>query len=226
MLIVAQENQPAYLPLYQLAITTGMRQGELLGLTWDDLDWNKGTLKINRQLQRITGEGLCLTPPKTNAGRRTIKIGIVTLSMLKEHQKSQFKNMACRDPVWQDKNFIFAEANGAPIAPRKILKAFKRILAAAGLPDIRFHDLRHTAAAHMLANGVDLVTVSRRLGHTQASTTLNTYAHAVPGTQEKAAAIMDEITSLISLPANLTAPQFQLVAPGLHQERKSENSSP
>jgi integrase len=147
--------------------------------------------------------------------------------MLKEHQKSQFKNMACRDPVWQDKNFIFAEANGAPIAPRKILKAFKRILAAAGLPDIRFHDLRHTAATHMLANGVDLVTVSRRLGHTQASTTLNTYAHhAVPGTQEKAAAIMDEITSLISLPANLTAPQFQLVAPGLHQERKSENSSP
>ena len=226
MLIAAQENQPAYLPLYQLAITTGMRQGELLGLTWDDLDWNKGSLKINRQLQRITGEGLCLTPPKTNAGRRTIKIGIATLSMLKEHQKSQFKNMACRDPVWQDKNFIFAEANGAPIAPRKILKAFKRILAAAGLPDIRFHDLRHTAATHMLANGIDLVTVSRRLGHTQASTTLNTYAHAVPGTQEKAAAIMDEITSLISLPANLTAPQFQLVAPGLHQERKSENSSP
>ncbi|MCJ7625281.1 MAG: tyrosine-type recombinase/integrase [Anaerolineaceae bacterium] len=140
MLIVAQENQPAYLPLYQLAITTGMRQGELLGLTLDDLDWNKGTLKINRQLQRITGEGLCLKPPKTNAGRRTIKIGETTLSMLKEHQKIQFKTMACRDPVWQDKNFIFSEDNGAPIAPRKVLKAFKRILVTAGLPDIRFHE--------------------------------------------------------------------------------------
>ena len=82
---------------------------------------------------------------------------------------------------------------------------------------MRFHDLRHTAATHMLANGIDLLTVSRRLGHTRASTTLDTYAHMVSGTQEKAAAVMDEITTPVSLPSDLIAPR-EFVAPELHHE--------
>ena len=134
--------------------------------------------------------------------------------------------MTGRDPDWEDKNLVFAEDNGKPIGPRKIQKAFKRILAAAGLPAICFHDLRHTAATHMLANGVDLSTVSRRLGHSKASTTLDTYAHTVPGLQEKAAAIMDEITALVALPADLAVPQFHLVTPGLHQDPKSDKFPP
>ncbi len=222
ILIVAQEEQPAFFPLYQLALTTGMRQGELLGLSWDDLDWNRGTLIVKHQLQRIKGKGLCLTPPKTKAGHRTIKIGNTTIAMLSEHQRTQFKTMTCRDPDWADKNLVFAQDNGKPIGPRKIQKAFKRILATAGLPAIRFHDLRHTAATHMIIKGVDIPTVSRRLGHTKASTTLDIYAHTVPGLQDKAADIMDEITALVALPADLTDPQLHPVAPGLHQDPKSE----
>ena len=221
LLIAAKEAQPAYLPLYQLAITTGMRLGELLGITWDDLDWDKHTLTVNRQLKRIRREGLRLTPPKTKAGRRTLKIGRTTRSLLKEHQKAQFESTVPRDPAWTDKALVFAEEDGSPIGPRKMQKAFKRALAAAGLPDIRFHDLRHTAATHMLANGVDVLTVSRRLGHTKASTTLDIYGHAVPGLQEKAATIMNEITTPVALPDALSSSKLHRVAPGLHQEGKS-----
>ncbi|MFO7942997.1 MAG: site-specific integrase [Anaerolineales bacterium] len=221
LLIAAKEAQPAYLPLYQLAITTGMRLGELLGITWDDLDWDKHTLTVNRQLKRIRREGLRLTPPKTKAGRRTLKIGRTTRSLLKEHQKAQFESTVPRDPDWTDKALVFAEEDGSPIGPRKMQKAFKRALAAAGLPDIRFHDLRHTAATHMLANGVDVLTVSRRLGHTKASTTLDIYGHAVPGLQEKAATIMNEITTPVALPDALSSSKLHRVAPELHQEGKS-----
>ena len=114
--------------------------------------------------------------------------------------------MTGRGPDWEDKNLGFAEEHGKPIGPRKIQKAYQRILSAAGFPTIRYHDLRHTAATHMLANGVDLLTVSRRLGHSKASTTLDTYAHTVPGLQEKAAAIMDEITTPITIKFLQTAP--------------------
>ncbi len=99
-LIAAQSEQPEFLPLYQVAITTGMRLGELLGLSWDDLDWDKHTLTINRQLTMIRGEGLVLTPPKSRAGQRTIELGTSTWSILKEHRKSQYKTQSCRDPDW------------------------------------------------------------------------------------------------------------------------------
>jgi len=116
-----------------------------------------------------------------------------------------------------DIGLVFTQDSGAPYGPRQVQKAFKAILSIAGLPDMRFHDLRHTAATHMLANGIDLLTVSRRLGHIRASTTLDTYAHMVPGTQEKAAAVMDEITTLVSWPSDLVAPQ-RVIVPKLHQK--------
>lgn len=224
LLIAAQQEQPELLALYQLAITTGMRLGELQGISWEDLDWDKGTLTINRQLKRIKGEGLVLTPPKTQSGRRTIQLGSSTWSRLKEHRKAQFQRRLCRDPNGRDIDLVFTQESGAPYCPRQVQKAFKRILTLAGLPIMRFHDLRHTAASHMLANGIDLLTVSRRLGHSKASTTLDYYAHMVTGTQEKAAAVMNELTTLVALPTEITAekasdliaPQ-RAIAPKLHQ---------
>jgi len=207
LLLAAQEKQPEFLPLYHLAITTGMRLGELQGISWEDLDWSKGTLTINRQLKRVVGEGLVLTPPKPQAGRRTLQLGSATWTLLKEHRKAQLQRRLFRDPGTLDLGLVFTQNSGAPYGPRQVQKAFKAILSIAGLPEMRFHDLRHTAATHMLANGIDLLTVSRRLGHSRASTTLDTYAHMVPGTQEKAAAVMDEITTPVALPADLTTPR-------------------
>ncbi|MCJ7733725.1 MAG: tyrosine-type recombinase/integrase [Anaerolineales bacterium] len=103
--------------------------------------------------------------------------------------------------------------------PRQVQKAFKRILARADLPDMRFYDLRHTAATHVLANEIDLLTVSRRLGHTRASTTLDTYAHMVPGAQENAASVMDEITTPVFLPPDLIAP-MESIAPRIRRRKK------
>ena len=217
-LIVAQIEQPEFLPLYQLALTTGMRLGELLGLSWNDLGWDRQTLSVKRQLTRIRGKGLVLTPPKTKASLRTIKLGPSTWSILKEHRKSQYKFPSCRDPDWQEKDLVFTQESGKPYGPRQVQKAFKRILIAASLQDIRFHDLRHTAATHMIARRVDIPTVKRRLGHSKASTTLDTYAHVVPGVEDKAVAIMDEITTPVALPADLTAPKLHLTAPKLHPE--------
>ena len=105
---------------------------------------------------------------------------------------------------------IFSEDGEKPIQASKIQIAFKRLLEAAGLPRIRFHDMRHTAATQMLANGVDLLTVSKRLGHSKPSITLDIYAHSVPGLQEKAATIMDEITTPISFPEEIIAPKLHL----------------
>ena len=113
---------------------------------------------------------------------------------------------------------VFTQESGKPYGPRQVQKAFKRILIAASLQDIRFHDLRHTAATHMIARRVDIPTVKRRLGHSKASTTLDTYAHVVPGVEDKAVAIMDEITTPVALPADLTAPKLHLIAPKLHPE--------
>jgi len=217
-LIVAQSEQPEFLPLYQLALTTGMRLGELLGLSWNDLDWDRQTLSVKRQLTRIRDEGLVLTPPKTKAALRTIKLGASTWSILKSHHKSQYMAQSCRDPDWQEKDLVFTQTNGKPYGPRQVQKAYKRILNAAGLPNMRFHDLRHTAATHMIAKGVDMSTVKRRLGHTKVSTTFDNYVHAVPGMQEKAAAVIDEITTPVALPADLTAPKLHLTAPKLHPE--------
>ena len=221
LLLTAQDVQPEFLPLYQLALTTGMRLGELLGIRWDDLDWDKKTLTIQRQLKRVKHKGLVLQPPKTRAGRRTIRLGPTTWSLLKTHRKTQFQERFCRDPDQGAIDLVFTQESGAPRGPRQVQKAFKALLELADLPEMRFHDLRHTAATHMLANGVDLLTVSRRLGHSRASTTLDTYAHMVTGTQEKAAAVMDEITTPVSLPAEMLEKEgvFHPVAP----EKSTEN---
>lgn len=214
LLLAAEAVQPEFLALYQLALTTGMRLGELLGTSWDDLDWDKGTLTIHRQLQRVSGVGLVLKPPKTAAGQRSLTLGSSTLEILQEHRKAHSQRQLCRDPDWGDSNLMFTQNSGAAWGPRQVQRAFKDLLAAAGIPNMRFHDLRHTAATHMIANGVDHLTVSRRLGHARASTTLDTYSHLVPWTQKKAAEVMDEITTPVALPSEITASkQSDLIAP-------------
>ena len=210
-MIAAQSLQPEYFELYQIALSTGMRIGEILGLKWEDLNWEKHTIKVKRQLQRDFQSGSYFAPPKSRAGLRTIAIGPKVFSNMQHlHQRYSQRKIEF-DSDWRDNDLIFTDDAGSPIKYRKLVTQFKILLKDAGLPEIRFHDLRHTAATQMLVNGVDILTVSKRLGHSKPSITLDVYGHMIPGVQEKAASIMDEITSPITIQTLQTAPK-------LHQE--------
>ncbi len=140
--------------LYQLALSTGMRQGELLGLKWSDLDWNHSTLQIKRQLQYIVGKYLVFSDLKTHFSLRAIKLGSNILNELRAHRRRQEAEIIRPGKKWDDNDLIFPSSLGTPINPRNLVRDFKKFLKSAGLPNIRFHDLRHTAATLMISHGV------------------------------------------------------------------------
>ncbi len=189
-LIAAQGSR--YEALYYLAITTGLRAGELLGLKWDDLDWIKGYLHVQRQVQRLAGNGLALLEPKSAAGRRVVVLGQTMITVLDEHFKKQDCLRAFTGERWQDHGMIFTSQTGTCLDHRNVYREFKEILRKAGLPDIRFHDLRHTAATLMLRDGIHPKIVQERLGHAQIYITMDTYSHVLPAMQDEVAKKMDE----------------------------------
>jgi integrase len=194
-LLATKESR--YEALYHLAVKTGMRQGELLGLKWSDLDWKKGILRVQRQLQRINNQGLLFSQPKTKTGNRSIQLGEQTLQTLRTHLEKQRLEQAFANQNWRDEGLIFATPIATPTDPRNLIRDYKRVLRIAGLREIRFHDLRHTAASLMLNNGVPILVVSKILGHSKASTTLDIYGHLISVMQEGAARMMDELITPI-----------------------------
>jgi len=189
--------------LYYLAVTTGLRQGELLGLKWIDVDWASNNLHVRRQIQRVTGKGTKFSEPKTKAGRRMVELGSEALKRLSSQRKQL--DIEALLSGWQDQGLIFPSTSGTPADQRNLHRDFKRVLEKAGLPNIRFHDLRHTAATLMLINGIPLIVVSRRLGHSKPSVTLDIYGHYLPGMQSTAAALMDELATPIAVKLQQTA---------------------
>jgi integrase len=182
--------------LFRIAVTTGLRQGEILGLKWSDLDWQTGRLQIQRQVQRRKGKGLVFCEPKSASGRRAIVLGKETIVILREHKEKQFKERIMAGDKWQENDLIFPTPIGTPQDCANVLKAFKSCLREAGLPDLRFHDLRHTAATLMFQQGINPKVVQERLGHSDISLTLNTYSHVLPSMQEEVAEKMDELFTL------------------------------
>lgn len=178
--------------LYWLALNLGMRQGELLGLTWESLNLDAGTLRVSQQLQRIKhpegGKMFVLQTTKTRAGERVLQLDADLVALLREHRRVQAEEAALRGAAWKNRfGLVFVTDTGAPIHFSDLVKQFKGSLKKAGLPAIRFHDLRHTAATLMLADGVPLVTVSKILGHSSPAITAVIYAHALD--DQKASAI-------------------------------------
>jgi integrase len=180
--------------VYYLALTTGMRQGELLGLKWADVDWEKSTLHVQRQLQQVEGKGYALVPPKTKAGKRQIKLGQVMLEQLMAHRKRQELAKTFAGIRWQENDLIFPTTIGTPLDHKRVTTEFKGLLQKAGLPDMRFHDLRHTSISLLLENGIPLNTVQKRAGHSKASVTADIYGHAMAGSQNQAA---EDIETLV-----------------------------
>ena len=177
--------------VYLRNITTGMRYSELVGLKWGDTDWIKGTIRVQRQLQYIPHQGFRFTEPKTKSGIRTIKLGDTTLRILHEHhEKSAHLDRS-------GENLIFINGIGTKVYFKKFHRDFKRVLRRAGLPNIRFHDLRHTAATLMIANGIPAVIVARILGHSKPSVTMNVYSHSSVEMQSEAANLMENLVTTI-----------------------------
>ena len=193
-LITAQGSY--YEALYYLAIHTGMRQGELFGLKWDDLRWQSGVLLVQRQVQREPGRSWVFLEPKSQSGSRTVKLGQGVLHILSLHKQNQELMRAVAGDKWEENGLIFPNRRGKPGDQSNLRKDLNAVLKKANLPEIRFHDLRHTAASLMLNKDIPPIAVSQRLGHSKPSTTMDIYGHLYPEMQEEAARVMDEVVML------------------------------
>lgn len=174
--------------LFVLAVTSSMRSGELLGLTWPDLRLDAGEVVVRKALQRIDGANQ-LVDPKSNAGRRTIALPAMAVDKLRAHRTRQLEERLAAGPEWQPTiaDLVFTTATGTPLDAGNVLRTLHGILERAGLPRRRFHDLRHSMATALLVAGVSPRVVMEMLGHSQISLTLGTYSHVLPGLQREAA---------------------------------------
>ena len=179
---LAEAERRGLLAAFYLELTTGLRRGELCDLRWEDFDAANGTLKICRTVRREKGRGLTTGDTKTYAGTRTITLPPSLAALLKERKRAA-------KTAWIFPDLLRPER---PTAPDAAYRRMKLLLEQAGLPDIRFHDLRHTFATHALASGVDVKTLSGILGHTRAAFTLDTYTHTTGDMQRRAAESVGE----------------------------------
>ncbi len=225
--------------LFTVALALGLRQGEALGLQWNDIDIEAGTLNVRRALQRFGGDSAARRPllaerkrlrkllpeaegtearalllqqlteiraklkaiktspqfvePKSTRSRRTVALPDVVKSALRAHRVKQLEERLSAGKHWREMGLVFTTTIGTPIEPSNLTKEFQQLLTTAGLQHIRFHDLRHTAATFLLAQGVDPRTIMETLGHSQISLTLNTYSHVLPTLQRDAAERMNRL---------------------------------
>ena len=177
---------------WSVALALGLRQGEALGLPWDALDLEAGSLTVRQALQRQKGQGLVIVAPKSRAGRRTIALPTQLRDALRQHRVAQLAERMAAGPEWEDHGLVFAQPNGRPLDPRSDHRAWRALLAAAEVRGARLHDARHTAATLLLQQGVPARVVMEILGHSQITLTLGTYSHVVPELAEDAARRMGE----------------------------------
>jgi site-specific recombinase XerD len=176
-------------PVCHLLAMTGMRRGEACGLRWDDVDLEASRLSVRRALIPH-GNGVIVSEPKTIKGRRSIALDPGTIEVLKAQAQQQLVDQAEKAEAWRDSGYVFTKESGEPVHPQMVSRGFAQAIAAAKLPQIRLHDLRHTHATLALQAGIHPKVVSERLGHATIAITLDTYSHAIPAMQEEAAALI------------------------------------
>jgi integrase len=178
--------------LYSVALTMGLRQGEALGLRWQDVDLELGYLRVSKQLQRIDGR-LQLVEPKTIRSRRSLAMPTAIVVGLREHRVRQDHERQRAGQAWIESGLVFTGGEGQPLDGTAITKQFHRHLDRAGLEQRRFHDLRHSCATLLLVQGVSPRVVMDVLGHSQIGLTMNTYSHVIPELRREAADRMDQL---------------------------------
>ena len=173
-----------YMPV-MLAVTTGLRRGEILGLHWNNIDFATGTITVVQSLEQ-TKEGLRFKPPKTHRSRRSIALPAITVEALRSHRAKQGEERLALGPAYNDHDLVCPRPGGAPWPPDMFSSAFAAAVRRSGMHAFRFHDLRHSHASKLLKAGVHPKVVSERLGHAGIGITLDTYSHVLPGIQEDA----------------------------------------
>jgi integrase len=182
--------------LYVLAVTAGPRQGELLGLKWEDIALDRGLPQVRRTLSGTNGGEPVFSDPKTAKGRRSVKLTARAVEALKRHRERQLKEREEVAGLWQNHDLVFPTQVGTPMSRHNLVaRSFKPLLKRAGLPEIRFHDLRHTCATLMLAVGANPKVAQEALGHANVTITLDTYSHLLPNMQDEVAEKVNELLS-------------------------------
>ena len=175
-----------------MAVTTGLRRGELLGLKWSDIDLTNGLMNVRRSIEQVRGTVRVKTP-KTEKSHRRVTLPKSTVTELQRHSFLQKKEKLRLGPLYSNDGWVFSSANGTIWNPDTFTGVFRRLLRDSKLDSIRFHDLRHTHATQLLKDGVFIKVVSERLGHSSVQITLDTYAHVLPNMQDEAAARIDSV---------------------------------
>ena len=176
--------------LYIVAVTAGLRRGELQGLKWEHVDLESGTLQVRRTLSEPKG-GHIFEAPKSGKGR-SIRLTRRATAALRSHRKRQLEERMKLAGLWTDHGLVFTSGVGTPLLGGNLNRSFKVTLRRAGLPEIRFHDLRHTCATLLLKQGVNPKFVQELLGHADITLTLNVYSHVLPDMGDAAAGAMDD----------------------------------
>jgi len=194
-MILQKASERGELARWLIAIQLGLRQGECLGLSWEDLDLDSEapSLTVNKTLSRVTGKGLILDTPKTDSSVRTIPLTPTVVFVLKEHKRKQLAEKLRTGSKWRTFEQVFTTPAGQPLDPSNDRKAWKSLLFAAGVEYKKLHAARHTTATLMHENGVDLLSISHVLGHSSMSTTAAFYAHVPNGTKLKAVAALGKV---------------------------------
>lgn len=180
---------------YQVAIlltlSAGLREGELMGLRWENVDFNENTIRIIQASQHIPGMGTFIKDPKNDTSKRTIKIPSTVMDLLKQYEIEQSKNKLKFGELYNDTGYVFVQFNGELMNTYSPSKWFREFLKRNNLKHITFHQLRHTSASLLVNAGLDIGAISKRLGHSNKSTTLNIYSHALKSADEAAAEKME-----------------------------------
>ncbi len=178
--------------LFVLSLASGMRKAELMALKWQDINFSAGTLQVRRVLTHMPAKlngkgGYVEAEPKTEKSRRSIVIAPFALEKLRHHRARQLEAKLKAGPAWKENDLVFCSSVGGHLhTSRDVFTQFKKLLAKAGLPDIRFHDLRHTSATVLLSLGIHPKVVQEMLGHSQIGITMDVYSHALPTMQADA----------------------------------------
>jgi integrase len=192
--------------LYPVAVTgiaTGLRRGEMAALRWSDVDVDSGKIRVERSLEQ-TNAGLAFKAPKTKAGRRSVSIPPSVVAELRDHwRQQQEQRLALGMGRAGPDDLVFARVDGSPWPPDSLTTAWQKTIARLQLPKVTLHALRHTHVSQLIAAGLDVVTVSRRIGHSNPTVTLGVYAHLFGNTDEKAAAAVEMALSGALVPQNL-----------------------